>query len=79
MARNSMRENLYALQGRITAQVLETSGRRQPEQALTSWSEARTDRIRHVRATIGEMRAQGQMDFPTLGVAMQEIRRLTQS
>jgi hypothetical protein len=27
---------------------------------------------------ITEMRDQGAMDFPTLGVALQEIRRLTQ-
>jgi glutamate dehydrogenase len=79
MARNSMRENLYTLQGEITGQVLEATSRRPPEQAVNAWSEPRTSRLEHIRDTIGEMRAQGQMDFPTLGVAMQEIRRLTQT
>ena len=78
MARNSMRENLYFLQGQITQQVLDAGGRRLPDKSVTNWIEGRHDRVEHVREIIGEMRAQGPMDFPTLGVAMQEIRRLTQ-
>ena len=78
MARNSMRENLYFLQGQITQQVLDVAGRQPPDKALANWSEARADRLIHVHDTISEMRTQGQMDFATLGVALQEIRRLTQ-
>jgi glutamate dehydrogenase len=78
MARNSMRENLYFVQGQITQQVLDVAGRRPPDKALADWSEARADRLKHVHDTMAEMRTQGQMDFATLGVALQEIRRLTQ-
>ncbi len=58
--------------------MLEAAGRRPPDKALAHWSESRADRLIHVNDTISEMRAQGQMDFATLGVALQEIRRLTQ-
>jgi glutamate dehydrogenase len=79
MARNSMRENLYFLQGQLTLQIIEGGGRKKrPENAVTAWVDQRADRIQHVLDTIGEMRAHGAMDFPTLGVALQEIRRLTQ-
>jgi glutamate dehydrogenase len=79
MARNSMRENLYFLQGQLTQQIIDGAGsKRKPENTVDSWIEKRADRIRHVLDIIGEMRNQGAMDFPTLGVALQEIRRLTQ-
>ncbi len=79
MARNSMRENLYFLQGQLTRQVIDEGGRRRsPESAFGSWTETRTERLTHVREIIGEMRALGSMDFPTLSVAIQEVRRLTQ-
>jgi glutamate dehydrogenase len=79
MARNSMRENLYFLQGQLTQQIIESEGnKRKPAKTVDCWVEKRSDRIRHVLDIIGEMRNQGAMDFPTLGVALQEIRRLTQ-
>jgi glutamate dehydrogenase len=79
MARNSMRENLYFLQGQLTQQIIEGAGtKRKPENTVDDWIEKRADRIRHVLDIITEMRDQGAMDFPTLGVALQEIRRLTQ-
>jgi glutamate dehydrogenase len=79
MARNSMRENLYFLQGQLTRQIVDDGGRRRsPETAFSAWNESRTERLGHVREIIGEMRAMGSMDFPTLSVAIQEVRRLSQ-
>ncbi len=79
MARNSMRENLYLLQGQLTLQVVQQGGRRRsPESAFQAWSDARTERIDHVVDIMGELRAVETMDFPTLSVAIQEIRRLSQ-
>ena len=48
------------------------------DDTFTQDVEARADRLTHVHDTISEMRAHGQMDFATLGVALQEIRRLIQ-
>ena len=80
MARNSMRENLYYLQGRLSRQALEEAGpRRSPENAMKAWSEARGKRLRHVEEILNEMRSIGGMDFPTLSVSIQEVRRLSQS
>jgi len=79
MARNSMRENLYSLQGRLTRQLLDGAGRRRsPESAFAAWKDSRAERLGHVREIVGEMRAMGSMDFPTLSVAVQEVRRLSQ-
>jgi glutamate dehydrogenase len=80
MARNSMRENLYHLQGQLARQALEEAGpRRSPESAITSWSEARGKRLTHVQEILNEMRGIGGLDFPTLSVSIQEVRRLSQS
>ena len=78
MARNSMRENLYHLQGLLTRLVIKTGRRRAPEAAVGAWIETHKERVDHVLATASEMTATGAKDFPTLSVAMQEIRRLTQ-
>jgi len=79
MARNSMRENLYLLQGQLTRQVVEKGGRRRsPESAFKLWSEARAERINHVADIMGDLRAVETMDFATLSVAIQEVRRLSQ-
>lgn len=79
MARNSMRENLYLLQGQLTRQIVEEGGRRRsPESAFQIWSESRAERIKHVADIMNELRADEAMDFPTLSVAIQEVRRLSQ-
>ncbi len=78
MARNSMRENLYHLQGQLTRLVIKAGKRRAPAAAVETWIAENKDRVEHVLTTAGEMTATGAKDFPTLSVQMQEIRRLTQ-
>jgi NAD-specific glutamate dehydrogenase len=46
---------------------------------MKAWSEARGKRLRHVEEILNEMRSIGGMDFPTLSVSIQEVRRLSQS
>jgi len=78
MARNSMRENLYHLQGQLTQQVVHACDSRTPADAVENWMGMHKDRVSHVVDIAEEMIALGTLDFPTLSVAMQEIRRLTQ-
>ena len=78
MARNSMRENLYHLQGQLTRLVIVAGKRRAPAAAVEAWITENRDRVDHVLTTADEMTATGAKDFPTLSVQMQEIRRLTQ-
>jgi glutamate dehydrogenase len=78
MARNSMRENLYHLQGQLTQQVVTVCKDCAPADAVSNWVSTHQDRVSHVLDTAKEMVAIGTLDFPTLSVAMQEIRRLTQ-
>ena len=75
----SCRENLYLLQGQLTRQIVEEGGRRRsPESAFQAWSESRAERINHVADIMNDLRADEAMDFPTLSVAIQEVRRLSQ-
>ena len=78
MARNSMRENLYHLQGQLTRLVIAANKRKPPPAAVQAWIAAHRERVDHVLTTSREMISMGSTDFPTLSVAMQEIRRLTQ-
>ena len=77
MARNSLRDNLYELNRTLAAEIVAREGFGSPADAVGEWLEQHVDRIRRAQNTLEDMRVAGQPDFPTLSVALQEIRKLT--
>jgi glutamate dehydrogenase len=79
VARTTLRDNIYNLQRTLCMQVLQESRRRAPEQALQTWVARHQQGVDYLRQTVNDMRALPQMDFATLSVALQAVRRMAES
>ncbi len=80
VARGTLREDLYAQQRDLAAQAL--NGARDTRAAmkqLEQWLTSHEARVEHARHVLSEMKAAGIADFPSLSVALQEIRKLARS
>jgi glutamate dehydrogenase len=77
VARGALRENLYSLQRALAARVISSHRSATPAEAVLSWLSETSEQVTHAKRTLKEMRAAGARDFPTLSVALQEIRKLT--
>ena len=78
VARTTLRDSVYELQRRLCLQVLEEKPRGSVNEILESWLAARKASVDAVRHTMSEMRSLPEMDFATLSVAVQAIRRVTE-
>jgi glutamate dehydrogenase len=76
-ARATLRENLYLQQRMLTAQALRkvTDARTAMEHAQ-AWFAQYMTRIQHTQRILGDMKNANIADFPSLSVAMQEVRKL---
>ncbi|MBT8143579.1 MAG: NAD-glutamate dehydrogenase, partial [Gammaproteobacteria bacterium] len=79
MARNTLRDNLYELNRTLAENIVGDKKPENPAVAVSDWLEKHTDRIRRTQNTLEDMRVAGTLDFATLSVALQEIRKLTHS
>jgi glutamate dehydrogenase len=80
VARGTLREDLYAQQRVLTAQAL--TGARDSRAAvkqLDEWLTAHAARVQHASRVLADMKAAGIADFPSLSVALQEIRKLARA
>ncbi|NNF66955.1 MAG: hypothetical protein HKM98_05555, partial [Gammaproteobacteria bacterium] len=79
MARHTMRDNLYELNRILAADIVSDAPKANPGNSVAAWLEKHVDKIAHTQNTLEDMRMGGKLDFATLSVAIQEIRKLTQS
>ena len=75
-ARGTLRESLYALQRSLTSQLLNEHPEGAPNEAVVAWLGRAGGQVTHVKQTLREMQATGELDFATLSVALQETRKL---
>ncbi|MFZ9049687.1 MAG: NAD-glutamate dehydrogenase [Steroidobacteraceae bacterium] len=73
-ARTSLREECYALQRRIAEVVIAASPKARP--SFDTWYSGRRGQAEHLQRVIQDMRGVGAVDFATLSVALQSLRRL---
>ena len=78
VARGTLREEAYSLHRRLTDQVLARGRRGDPAARVSAWLAAGGSAVENLSRTVGAMRAGGGADFPTLSVALQAVRRLTE-
>ena len=78
VARTTLRDNIYNLQRSLCLQVLSEGGKRDPEQAVGVWTRSHQRAVDYVRQTVSDMRALPEMDFATLSVALQAVRRMAE-
>jgi glutamate dehydrogenase len=78
VARTTLRDTIYNLQRALTLKVLKAKGRGKPKDSLAAWLEAERGAVDMLRQSINEMRSLPQMDFATLSVALQAVRRIAE-
>jgi glutamate dehydrogenase len=78
-ARGSLRDNLFSLHRTLCANIINCAKpQKDTGAAVDAWLAARAESAQHFSSTLDEMQAGGQLDFATVSVALQEIRRLAQ-
>ncbi|HEX4974239.1 MAG TPA: hypothetical protein VFV69_24570, partial [Steroidobacteraceae bacterium] len=78
VARTTLRDNIYNLQRMLCMQVLNESRQRASDQALQGWVTRHQQAVDYLRQTVADMRSLPQMDFATLSVALQAVRRMAE-
>ncbi|SFB79522.1 NAD-glutamate dehydrogenase [Streptomyces aidingensis] len=80
MARTAIREDLYAAQQLITADVLAAGGRGDgPEEKVEAWARRNHSVLVRARATLAEIQGSDTFDLANLSVAMRTMRTLLRS
>jgi glutamate dehydrogenase len=78
VARTTLRDNIYDLQRTLCLQVLNESRTRNPAQALEAWISRHKQGVDYLRQTVNDMRSLPELDFATLSVALQAVRRMVE-
>ncbi len=78
VARSTLRDNLYAMQRKITGAVLACKGR-EAVQRVDQWSRRHATAVDTLKRIVVDLRTGSPPDFATLSVALQAVRRLEQN
>jgi len=76
LARSALRDDLYAAQAGLTADVLRTQPPGPTEQRLAAWEQAHAEPIAAARARLAEVSAGEVYDLPALSVVVRTLRSL---
>ena len=76
VARTSLGEDLHRLHRTLTENVLRARLKGDPARATAAWLAARQRSVDHFQGITRDIQASGPVDFPTLSVALQSLRRL---
>jgi glutamate dehydrogenase len=78
VARSTLRDNLYALQSKITLAVVKSKGR-DASARVDQWLSRHSAPVDSLKRVVVDLRTGSPPDFATLSVALQAVRRLTQN
>ena len=79
LARSALRDDLYAAQKGLTADVLRTQPAGEPEKRLAAWEAAHASEIAAARARLQEISSGEVYDLPALSVVVRTLRSLLRS
>jgi glutamate dehydrogenase len=77
IARSNLRDEFYRIRRDIVGDVFRARSRGTPEERLMRWMERNAVAVRKFDAILAEMRLRNDIDFATLSVAAQELRKLS--
>jgi glutamate dehydrogenase len=77
IARSNLRDEFYRIRRDIVIDVLSAQARGTPMERFKRWMERNALAIRKFDAILAEMRLKNDIDFATLSVASQELRKLS--
>ncbi len=75
-ARSNLRDEIYRLRRQLSLRLITPRSRRDPREIADQWLEKHAADVEHYRNTIEEMKLRGNVDFATLSVAAQELKKL---
>jgi glutamate dehydrogenase len=78
LARNTLRDQLYALQRSLCAQILRSKPKLTIANALGDWQNRQQQPIQTSRQVLQEIQSASHVDFATLSVALQAVRKLVE-
>jgi glutamate dehydrogenase len=79
IARSNLRDEFYRVRRELSTSLLKRKTRQKPVEVFNAWIEENSVAVRKLDAIIAEMKLRPEVDFATLSVAAQELRRLTGS
>ena len=77
LARSNLREDFYRIRRDFATTLLTSRNRKSPSQTFQTWIDRNSVAVRKFDAILAEMRLRHDIDFATLSVAAQELRKLT--
>jgi glutamate dehydrogenase len=77
MARSNLRDEIYRERRELTSILVRRRGTTIPKDAVEKWLNSHTTAVENFRATLEEMKQRNEIDFATLSVAQQELRKLS--
>jgi glutamate dehydrogenase len=79
LARSNLRDDFYRIRRDFAVSLLGGRSRKTPEGMFHAWLNANSASVRKFDAILAEMQLRPDIDFATLSVAAQELRKLTDS
>ncbi len=76
IARSNLRDEFYRLRRDLSARLLKRRSKLKPIDLFEAWFEENAAAVRKLDTVIAEMKLRPEIDFATLSVAAQELRRL---
>ncbi len=77
IARGNLRDDFYRIRREFVIDLLNGHGRGKPIEIFNRWMEQNSVAVRKFDAMLAEMRLRDDIDFATLSVAAQELRKLS--
>jgi len=79
LARSNLRDDFYRIRRDFAMSLLSSRSRKSPAEIFDSWLHKNSTAARKFDSILHEMRLKSDIDFATLSVAAQELRKLTDS
>ena len=79
LARSNLRDDFYRIRRDFAVTLLSGKSRKTPEEIFATWIRNNSTPMRKFDSILSEMQLRQDIDFATLSVAAQELRKLTDS
>ena len=79
LARSNLRDDFYRIRRDFAVVLLGGRSRKSPEDIFHAWIQKNSGPLRKFDSILSEMQLRQDIDFATLSVAAQELRKLTDS
>ncbi|HWM29251.1 MAG TPA: hypothetical protein VNQ14_12390, partial [Woeseiaceae bacterium] len=76
LARSNLRDEFYRIRRDLSSTLLRTRAKAVPEALFEAWTAKNANGLRKLDAIQAEMKLRQEIDFATLSVAAQELRKL---